>query len=377
MTPAKTEPQVTPLKLEAEATMSQEVTSAEMLAEAAGGATPAEEPREMFSTPEGGQLLPQSHSTPAVGVAGREQVPPSTDTPGKEDLFYTPAASRPAPPDLSTSLRAGAFDTSAHLLRTTSLPDLRGLFDLTEGPAPGPLDDVSTEGDSSSNQGNEVQLSGNEEEDPAGQEDDEGEDSEEEDPACERPNAEQGEGDVPVIKEQGEPPDEEGVWSDDSDDEDLQQLVQTLQTFVDEAKSPVHTRSPLHSVRPETPTALLEEWQYSDEEEDPAHSSHDSAPSPAPSVFSNLEETRMQLECSLGLGTLLQAYRLIQALYEEEGEGPDERGFPVEQLAAVVGEDHTHHCPALIGLVLADSAYSDTNTEGKGGLRDRAVELQT
>lgn len=74
----------------------------------------------------------------------------------------------------------------------------------------------------------------------------------------------------------------------------------------------------------------------------------------------------MQLECSLGLGTLLQAYRLIQALYEEEGEGPDERGFPVEQLAAVVGEDHTHHCPALIGLVLADSAYSDTNTEGKG-----------
>ena len=59
VTPAKTEPQVTPLKLEAEATMSQEVTSAEMLAEAAGGATPAEEPREMFSTPEGGQLLPQ------------------------------------------------------------------------------------------------------------------------------------------------------------------------------------------------------------------------------------------------------------------------------------------------------------------------------
>ena len=81
----------------------------------------------------------------------------------------------------------------------------------------------------------------------------------------------------------------------------------------------------------------------------------------------------MQLESGLGLGTLLQAYRLIQALYEGEGEGPEERGFPVEQLAAVVGEDNTHHCPALIGLVLADSAYSDTNTEGKGQVQSKLV----
>ena len=102
-----------------------------------------------------------------------------------------------------------------------------------------------------------------------------------------------------------------------------------------------------------------------DEEGDPTHSPHDSSPSHTPSVFSNLEETRVKLESSLGLGTLLQAYRLIQSLYEGEGEAPEE-GFPVEQLAAVLGEDHTHHCPALIGLVLADSAYADTNTEGKG-----------
>ena len=41
-------------------------------------------------------------------------------------------------------------------------------------------------------------------------------------------------------------------------------------------------------------------------------SDHD--PSPAPSVFSKLEETRAMLERTLGLASLLQAYHLIQVL---------------------------------------------------------------
>ena len=58
VTPAKSEPQVTPVRSELQVAMAKEMTAEELLSKAAG-ATPAEEPQEMFSTPEGGQLLPQ------------------------------------------------------------------------------------------------------------------------------------------------------------------------------------------------------------------------------------------------------------------------------------------------------------------------------
>ena len=95
-------------------------------------------------------------------------------------------------------------------------------------------------------------------------------------------------------------------------------------------------------------------------------------------MFSRLEETRAQLEATLGLASLLHAYHLIQvgvpwgrkeyiivfhlcvspqAFHEEEGEQ-----FPLTSLTSVVGEGNAHHCPALIHLVLADSAYFENNS---------------
>ena len=54
-----------------------------------------------------------------------------------------------------------------------------------------------------------------------------------------------------------------------------------------------------------------------------------------------------------------------------------EERFPLEQLTEIVGEENGQHCPALIHLVMADSAYSCPNldrpeAEGKA---DTASEL--
>ena len=37
--------------------------------------------------------------------------------------------------------------------------------------------------------------------------------------------------------------------------------------------------------------------------------------------------------------------------------------FPLEQLTAIVGEEHTQDCPSLLQLVIADCAYSERNRE--------------
>ena len=39
----------------------------------------------------------------------------------------------------------------------------------------------------------------------------------------------------------------------------------------------------------------------------------------------------------------------------------DHRKFPLEPLTTLLGEEHTQHFPALIHLVIADSAYTNMN----------------
>ena len=122
---------------------------------------------------------------------------------------------------LSASLRAGAFDTNVSTLRTCSLPDLRSLFSASpQEPSYAAKAEAVP-----SNQ--DVNEGGNEQEEEEGSEDeDEGEpvskfkeDSEEEE--SQRDDA---------LREESE----EGSWSS-SDDEDIHQLVQTLQSYVEES----------------------------------------------------------------------------------------------------------------------------------------------
>ena len=123
--------------------------------------------------------------------------------------------------DLSASLRVGLFDTNADMLHTCSLPDLRLLFATDVGdilgefpqiPGEAPADDAiePTEGDDLTNQVEESSEKSSENGDPA----------------------------VEDVNEGEFPSDDEGdAWSggSDDDDDDLQQLVETLQSFVEEA----------------------------------------------------------------------------------------------------------------------------------------------
>ena len=141
---------------------------------------------------------------------------PSSD---KEDSFHTPLAKESM---LSASLRAGVFDTNVAILHTCSLPDLRSLFSTTPMPIPG-------EERTPDNQELNEEVSDQEEEEGGGSESDvvqepasrlkgdsEGEESHGED----------------EVREEGDS--EEEGWSS-SDDEDIHQLVQTLQSYVEES----------------------------------------------------------------------------------------------------------------------------------------------
>lgn len=155
---------------------------------------------------------------------------PSYHTP-LASSYHTPLAtsssedngSKPPSDSLSASIRAGTFDAGANLLRTCSLPDLTSMISDPSQEGEGPGGVASEEwnvGGSPSNEDDVTKASGDESSD--------GEDvfyNGKETPAS-------GEGAESDCEEEDEEDEEE--WST-SEDEDLQQLVQTLQSFVEEA----------------------------------------------------------------------------------------------------------------------------------------------
>ena len=148
-------------------------------------------------------------------------VAPSSD---KEDSFHTPVAKESM---LSASLRAGAFDTNAAILHTCSLPDLRSLFSTT----PQVLLPTAEEEVAPDNE--EVNKEHNEEEEEGGNESET-----EQEPVSklkEDSEGEESQGDDEVREESDS---EEEGWSS-SDDEDIHQLVQTLQSYVEESSMPL------------------------------------------------------------------------------------------------------------------------------------------
>jgi len=171
----------------------------------------------------------------------------------------TPSSSKSARPfptkdvDLSVSLKMGAFDTNAKLLRTCSLPDLKSVDNTAAVDTEESEDDSSAAEDSSSDKESDNLLSEGKEEEE--EEEEEGmEEGNKEEVVSEVPGAVgtrgsggegTGEGQSEEMaevereelerkkQEEEEEEEEEEEWS--SEDEDLQQLVQTLQHFVEDA----------------------------------------------------------------------------------------------------------------------------------------------
>lgn len=122
---------------------------------------------------------------------------------------------------LSASLRAGIFDTNVSILHTCSLPDLRSLFAtvlptaVEEG---APDNQELNEGSDQEEEGEGSESDAVQEEASKLKENSEGEESQGDDEARDEEDSE-----------------EEGWSSSTSDEEDIHQLVQTLQSYVEES----------------------------------------------------------------------------------------------------------------------------------------------
>lgn len=193
---------------------------------------------------------------------------PSQGTPSvtDPDTYHTPLAEDMV--KMSASLRAGTYDAGANLLRTCSLPDLTSLVaddpgppawdvgghqereDITESEPPETVGTVPESGgnhpkttevtentpEPGGRTGDSVaqELGGDSDSEPQSKDDVFYEDA----PAASEEGqrgTEGGESGEEEEEEGGEEEEEEEEDWSSSEDEDLQQLVQTLQTFVNEA----------------------------------------------------------------------------------------------------------------------------------------------
>ncbi|KAL4230394.1 Serine/threonine-protein kinase Nek1 [Mactra antiquata] len=75
-------------------------------------------------------------------------------------------------------------------------------------------------------------------------------------------------------------------------------------------------------------------------------------------LFGRLEESRAQLEEDLGAEKLIQVYKTVQALQEDEDENMEEGARIAQDL---LGEDKVHLYPKIFQLVMADAAFTDDN----------------
>ncbi|XP_060569854.1 serine/threonine-protein kinase Nek1-like isoform X7 [Ruditapes philippinarum] len=73
-------------------------------------------------------------------------------------------------------------------------------------------------------------------------------------------------------------------------------------------------------------------------------------------LFGRLEESRAQLEEALGADKLIQVYKTVQALQEDEDENMEEGARIAQDL---LGEEKVHLYPKIFQLVMADAAFTD------------------
>nr|XP_054755048.1 serine/threonine-protein kinase Nek1-like isoform X3 [Lytechinus pictus] len=78
------------------------------------------------------------------------------------------------------------------------------------------------------------------------------------------------------------------------------------------------------------------------------------------SIYSRLEESRLQLEKELGCETFLKAYKSIQAMHEDEDENIEEG---TKRVNTILGEGKGQVYTKILQLVMADGAYTEDNDE--------------
>jgi hypothetical protein len=165
------------------------------------------------------------------------QIPSRGSVATDPETYLTPSAEEKV--KMSASLRAGTYDAGANILRTCSLPDLASLVADPEGPAwdaqePPETGDNVSGGPDTGNVPGPLETEGKVPEPPARvPEDEEGANEDDVFYGDEAATAAEGRQSGGVSEEEEEVNEEE-EWSS-SEDEDLQQLVQTLQSFVEEA----------------------------------------------------------------------------------------------------------------------------------------------
>ena len=49
--------------------------------------------------------------------------------------------------------------------------------------------------------------------------------------------------------------------------------------------------------------------------------------------------------------------------FQDDDDEVSEDDFPLAKLTSLIGEEHSQHFPALIHLVIADSVYTELNTQ--------------
>uniref|UniRef100_H3APE6 non-specific serine/threonine protein kinase n=1 Tax=Latimeria chalumnae TaxID=7897 RepID=H3APE6_LATCH len=100
---------------------------------------------------------------------------------------------------------------------------------------------------------------------------------------------------------------------------------------------------------------LNEEW-HSDNSDGDIISEGDECDS----VFSRLEELRLNLEQEIGFEKFIEAYNKIKAIHEDEDESIDIGSTIVQH---ILGTEHQHLYPKILHLVMADGAYQEDNDE--------------
>ncbi|XP_071481293.1 serine/threonine-protein kinase Nek1-like [Diadema antillarum] len=278
-------------------------------------------------------------------------------------------------------LSTGFFDTAPRLLRTCSDPDLRQLFRTTMALNPFFAAEqesiVAQSIDVAALKGNDVV--------------DEDEDDDEESAELIRQLTE-----LTARKEEEEEEEEEENQEDeiedvvDEEEEEYQSLVESMKSLL-EARDAADTPQDDGDAGEEAGDGKTSQSSPSspdkedgdggdEEEEDEKENSGESKPinedwdsgegsegeesgmsaEERESVFSRLEESRLQLEKELGCDTFLKAYKSIQAMHEDEDENIEEG---TKRVNDILGEGKGQLYTKILQLVMADGAYTEDNDD--------------
>ncbi|XP_030836865.1 serine/threonine-protein kinase Nek1 isoform X2 [Strongylocentrotus purpuratus] len=291
-------------------------------------------------------------------------------------------------------LSTGFFDTAPKLLRTCSDPDLRQLFRTTLALNPFFEADQKRVAQSVDTALNDQHDDDDDDDDLAIDDDEDDDDDEESDELIRQlqnltaKNEEDEEEEEE--KEEDDENEEDGVEEDvDEDEEEYQSLVESMRSVLearDASDSPKMRRkkdeeeekSPGGASNGSSPSSPSGSKDDEDEEEDeddkensgqskPINEDWDSgegsegeesgmSAEERESVYSRLEESRLQLEKELGCDTFLKAYKSIQAMHEDEDENIEEG---TKRVSTILGEGKGQVYTKILQLVMADGAYTE------------------